>query len=79
MYGVLTRVTVVVAGLLCLGVATMVGPARLRRLRSSWRDRIRTGGPVLLLLLLVLGINSVARDAVPALSWVVGVEITLPD
>jgi membrane-associated phospholipid phosphatase len=76
MYGVLTRVTVVVAGLLCLGVVTMVGPDRLRRLRSSWRDRVRTGGPALLLLLVVLGINSVARDAVPQLSWVVGIEIT---
>ena len=76
MYEVLTRLTVVVAALLAVSVVTIIGRDRVRRFSDSWRERVLVGGPALLLLLVVLLVNSVARDAVPDISWIVGVEIT---
>lgn len=76
MYEVLVRLVVVVAVSLAVGSLTVVGRDRLRRAGRSWRERVRVGGPPVVLLLLVLGVNSVARQAVPDISWLVGVEIT---
>jgi membrane-associated phospholipid phosphatase len=76
MYGVFVRLVVVVGVLLAVGLPGLVGLDRLRQVRSSWRERLRRGGPALLLLLVVLGINSLARQALPDISWLVGIEIT---
>jgi membrane-associated phospholipid phosphatase len=76
MYEVLSRFVVVVGVLLVAGLLTIVGFDRVRRSLVSWRERIRVGGPAVVLLLVVLGINSVARQTLPDVSWLVGVEIT---
>lgn len=69
MYEVVTRLAVVVTVLLVVSVVTIVGFDRLRRFRDSWRERVLVGGPAVLLLLALLAVNSVARQAVPDISW----------
>lgn len=76
MYEIFLRLGIVVLAMLVVGLVTIVGLDRIRRLRSSWRMRLRVGLPVLLLLLGVLAFNGIARQAVPHLSWIVGVEIS---
>lgn len=64
--------------LLMVGTVGMVviGPKQLLALRYSYRRQLREVWPFLGLLILVLVVNSVARDVVPELSWLIGINIT---
>ena len=72
----LLRLTFIVGALLALSAVTIVGRQRLRRLRGRLRGRARTLSPYVGMLVLVLGVNSVARDMGTALSWVLDWNIT---
>lgn len=69
---------VLVGELLMLGAATtfVIGPTGLNRARRQFRDRLRDVYPHLGLLLVVLGVNKVAREYGPELSWLIGWNIT---
>jgi len=56
--------------------AAAVGRARLVRLRSHYRERIRTVAPTLALLGGALLVNRVARSVGPELSWLIGWNVT---
>ncbi|WP_336359783.1 phosphatase PAP2 family protein [Haladaptatus sp. ZSTT2] len=62
--------------MIAVGSITFIGPTKLSLLRESWRTRLREAGPYLGLLLGILGINKVARQVGPEISWVVGLNIT---
>lgn len=73
---VLTSVFVVVLAMTAVASVSIVGPARLRRLRETVRSRMRTIGPSVAVLVATLAVNSVARKVAPELSWMVGVNVT---
>lgn len=73
---ILTSVAVVVGLMLAAASAVIIGPERLRSWRHAYRRRLREGGPLLAVLVILLAVNSVARDIVPELSRVVGVYVT---
>ena len=73
---VLTEIAIVVSVLLVLTVPPIVGRYRLVQLRRRWRERLRAAGPTLVLLTVMLVINRIARQLVPDLSWVIGIQIT---
>jgi membrane-associated phospholipid phosphatase len=73
---VLLRVLGGTAVLLVLGALVFVGPARLRASYGHLRDRVGETWPYLVLLLAVLGVNKVARDVGPEVSWAIGWNIT---
>ena len=73
---VLTRLVVVVGLLLPLALAAFVGRERLETLRREWKPRLRTSGPVIAGLLVVLACNRVARQVGPKLSRKVGLHMT---
>ncbi|SDQ44171.1 phosphatase PAP2 family protein [Natronobacterium texcoconense] len=73
---VLIRVVVVVGILLPIAAAAFVGRDRLATLRTEWRPRLRESGPLLAVLLVVLGINRVMRQEGPTISEEIGVQLT---
>ncbi|MFP8954233.1 phosphatase PAP2 family protein [Natrialbaceae archaeon A-arb3/5] len=73
---VLVQLTVVVALLILASIAVFVGRYRLRETRVEWRARIRDAAPITVLLATVLLFNSVARQLVPELSWMIGWNLT---
>lgn len=73
---ILTSVAVVVGLLIAASSAIIIGPQRIRSWRHAYRRRLREGGPLLAVLLVLLAVNSVARDIVPEISRIVGVNVT---
>ena len=67
---VLTQLVAVVTLMVIVSIALFVGRYRLRETRTEWRSRIRAAAPITVLLAVVLLFNSVARQAVPHLSWI---------
>jgi membrane-associated phospholipid phosphatase len=73
---VVAEVVTAVALLLTTTAVVVVGPARLRRLRRSLRQRILASSGPILLLGVVLLLNALVRDVGLELSWLVGVNVT---
>ncbi|WP_254523461.1 phosphatase PAP2 family protein [Natrinema caseinilyticum] len=73
---VLTQLVTVIVILLPLSIAVFVGRERLAQTRAEWRSRLRTAGPVIVVLLIVLLINRVARQTAPKLSREIGIHLT---
>ncbi|WP_049972926.1 phosphatase PAP2 family protein [Haladaptatus cibarius] len=69
---------VFVGASILLGIATMlfVGREGLERAREQFRERIISVYPYLVLLIGVLGVNKVAREFGPELSWLIDWNIT---
>ncbi len=72
----LVRVVVIVGALVSLSTLTIVGRPRLRRFAANYRSRLREVLPYLTLLGGILAINSVARKVSPAISWLIGWNVT---
>jgi membrane-associated phospholipid phosphatase len=72
----LLRLTLVVGTLVAVSLVTIVGLQRLGRLRRQLRRRWRAVYPYVGLLVVVLAVNSVARDAGGQLSWLLDWNIT---
>lgn len=67
----------VVVGVLCLVAAvTIVGPQKLRTVRQTYRQRLRELYPDMTILVIILVLNALVRDATQELSWLVGWNIT---
>ena len=62
--------------MLVVATALVVGRDGVRRARGHFRRRLRTVAPHLVALLVILGVNQVARTLGPELSWVIGLNIT---
>ncbi|WP_137289718.1 phosphatase PAP2 family protein [Natronorubrum halophilum] len=73
---VLLQLAVVVTLMMFLSTAIFVGRYRLRETRVEWRDRIRAAAPITAVLAIVLLFNSVARQIVPDLSWMIDWNLT---
>lgn len=73
---VVGRATLVTLALLVVATAVVVGRPGVSRARRHFRGRLRSVSPHLLVLLVILGINQVARTAGPELSWFIGWNIT---
>lgn len=73
---VAVRAAIVTLALLLVGTGLVLGRPGVRRARRHLRPRLRSVGPHLLLLAVVLGINQVLRTVGPELSWLIGWNIT---
>ncbi|MFP8955306.1 phosphatase PAP2 family protein [Natrialbaceae archaeon A-CW3] len=73
---VLVRLAVVVTTLIVLSTALFVGRQRLVRTLREWPARLKAMAPVTVVLVTVLLFNSVARQTVPDMSWIIDWEIT---
>ncbi|WP_323171548.1 phosphatase PAP2 family protein [Natrialba sp. PRR66] len=73
---VLVQLVVVVTLMIAVSVALFVGRRRLQVTRTEWRTRLRATAPVLAVLAIVLLFNSIARQIVPDLSWMIGWNLT---
>ncbi|AGB36891.1 phosphatase PAP2 family protein [Natronococcus occultus] len=73
---VLVQLAVVVSLLTLLGIGVVVGRYRLRDTRREWLARLRAATPITVVLAVVLLANSVARQVVPDLSWMIGWNLT---
>lgn len=73
---VLTQLVIVIVILLPVSIAVFVGRERLAQTRAEWRSRLRIAGPVIVVLLIVLLINRVARQTAPKLSREIGIHLT---
>jgi membrane-associated phospholipid phosphatase len=70
------QVAAVVVTLVVCWTALAAGRERLTRLREEFTLRFRSASPYFVGLLLVFGVNSVVKDYLPDLSWVIGLDIT---
>ncbi|WP_306057387.1 phosphatase PAP2 family protein [Natronococcus wangiae] len=68
---VLVQLVIVVTLMILAGLGLFVGRYRLRETRVEWKDRVRAATPVTVVLAAVLLGNSVAREVVPDLSWII--------
>ncbi|MFC4543799.1 phosphatase PAP2 family protein [Halosolutus amylolyticus] len=73
---VLTQLVVAVTAMILVGIAVFVGRYRLRDTRAEWRARVRAAVPITVVLAIVLLFNSVARQVVPDLSWIIEWNLT---
>jgi membrane-associated phospholipid phosphatase len=73
---VLAQLVVAILLLLPVSVVVFIDRQRLARTRSEWRSRLRTAAPIIVVLLVVLLINRVARQTAPEISREVGVHLT---
>lgn len=73
---VLLEVILVVASLLVVAMAAIVGRRRIRATVRSLRDRIAATAEPLALLAVALILNALVRDAGIELSWLLGVNVT---
>ena len=67
---VLFQLTVVVALMILVATAIVVGRDRLVRTRREYRSRLKAAAPITGVLAAVLLFNGVAREIVPDLSWI---------
>lgn len=65
-----------VAALIVVAGAVVLDTAKLRQVRGSGRERAREVAPYLVALGVILGVNKVARELGPEVSWIVGLNIT---
>ena len=75
---VLTQLVAVVTLMVAVSIALFVGRYRLRETVVEWRDRVRAAAPITVVLAIVLLFNSVARQVVPDISWMIGRNLTTP-
>ncbi|MDG5817191.1 phosphatase PAP2 family protein [Natronococcus sp. A-GB7] len=73
---VLTQVAVVVGLLLAVSIAAFVGRDRLVATAREWRPRIRASAPAFAVLVVVLWLNRVMRQAGPGISERIGLHMT---
>jgi len=73
---VVGRLVLIVASLLAIATAVIVGRTRLTETRQSFRERFSSIVPYVGLLAVVLVANKVARDVGPEISLLIGVRIT---
>ncbi|MFU8866870.1 phosphatase PAP2 family protein [Natronococcus sp.] len=73
---VLTRVAVVVGLLLAVSTAAFVGRDRLVSTVREWRPRVRASVPAFAVLVVVLWLNRVMRQAGPGISERIGIHMT---
>ncbi|MFC4249362.1 phosphatase PAP2 family protein [Natribaculum luteum] len=73
---VLLQLIVVVAVMTAVSTAAVVGRDRLAKTRREYRDRLKSAAPITGILTISLLFNSVARQIVPDLSWMIGWEVT---
>lgn len=73
---VAVRALLLTAVLLVIATAAIVGREGLQRARRDFRRRLRLTAPYLLALLVILGLNEVARTVGPEVSWAIGWNIT---
>ena len=76
LFRVLFQLTVVVALMILVATAIVVGRNRLVRTRREFRARLKAATPITAVLAAVLLFNGVARETVPDLSWTIGWEVT---
>ncbi|MFP9190459.1 phosphatase PAP2 family protein [Natronosalvus vescus] len=75
---VLVRLAIIVTTLIVLSTALFVGRQRLVRTLREWPGRLKAMAPVTVVLVTVLLFNSVARQNLPDVSWLIDWEITQP-
>ncbi|WP_255169662.1 phosphatase PAP2 family protein [Natrononativus amylolyticus] len=73
---VLTQLAIVVTVMVIVSMALFVGRYRLQATLEEWPTRVKAAAPITVLLAIVLLFNSVARQVVPDLSWMIGVNLT---
>lgn len=73
---VLAQLVVAILVLLPVSVVVFIDRQRLARTRSEWRNRLRTAAPIIVVLLVVLLINRIARQTAPEISREVGIHLT---
>ncbi len=73
---VLVSIVAVVSVLLAIGTALCIDRRQLRGLRTDLEPRLRAAAPAIFLLVVVLVVNSLTRNAAQQLSWLIGFEIT---
>lgn len=74
--GVLVDLLVVVTALCLIASVVIIGPERLARLRETYRTRLREVYPETGVLVAILVVNALVRDATQNISWLVGWTIT---
>ena len=73
---VVTRVAAALAVALPVSLVAFVGRDRLARTRSEWRSRLRTAGPLVVVLVAALLVNRWVRQSAPAFSREYGFHAT---
>jgi membrane-associated phospholipid phosphatase len=73
---VVSQLLVAAALMLVVAGWLLVGPERLRTVRSTLGTRLRVTAPFLVALGIVLAADKVARDVGPEVSWVIGLNVT---
>ena len=74
--GLLVRLLSAVALMLVLAGIVLIGRERLRATAASLPTRLRGAAPSLGVLAVTLGVDKVARDVGPEISWVIGWNVT---
>lgn len=75
-YSVFITLIAIVIAMLAFSVYYMLGPVRLEYLRREYRTELSENSLYIGLLLVVLVINSVSRETVTDVSWIIGWNIT---
>ncbi|WP_290812179.1 phosphatase PAP2 family protein [Halovivax sp.] len=73
---VLVQLTLVVGFMLAVATVWLVGRNRLVRTRNEFPSRLRSIVPIGIVLVVVLLVNSVVRQFIPDVSWMIGWELT---
>ncbi len=73
---ILTEVALVVVVLSAFCAVTIIGRSRLTELFDDLVPRLRESSPYFAILVVVLLLNSVIREAADSLSWLIGLNIT---
>lgn len=75
-FTVVLTLVVIVFAMLAASLYFIIGPDRLRYLRQEYQTELRENSFYIGLLLVVLVINSLSREAVSDVSWIIGWNIT---
>ena len=76
LWRVLFQLAGIVALMLAVAVVLVVGRDRLVRTRTEIVGRLRAVVPIATVLVVVLVANSVVRQYIPDISWIIGIELT---
>ena len=74
--GLLVRLLAAVVLMLVVASAALIGRDRLRATVRSLGPRLRNAAPYVGVLAVTLGVDKVARDVGPEVSWVIGLNVT---
>lgn len=74
---VLLQLAVVVTTMLVVATAAFVGIDRIRRTYHEWESRMRTVWPGAVLLVVALLVNSVVRQVIDQISWIIARNLNL--